>query len=345
MRDVYETPSAAREAQAAEVLIEALPGEVLAAPLLVVDDVDGQLRGALPRAVRWSRVASGALAGEAAAWAPAGPHPGATLRMPKAKAALDLALHAVASTLPAGAPLWVYGANDEGIRSIAGRLAGLFDDVEAVSVKRRCRVWQARRSAGAARAPLAAWRQVSQMALPGGAVEWVEYPGVFAAGRLDEATAVLIGVMAPVAAGARVLDFGCGAGAIGAAVRQRAPDARLHLLDADAVAVAAAGENVPGAAVYVSDGFGAVPGLVVDRIVSNPPIHRGKREDYAALTALIDEAPRHLAAGGALELVIQRRLPVRPWLDAVFTRVEPLFLDTRWQVWRASAPRAQRTAG
>ncbi|MCB9530009.1 MAG: hypothetical protein H6701_16760 [Myxococcales bacterium] len=201
MRDEHETASAAREAQAAEVLIEALPDDALAAPLLVVDDVDGQLRGALPRAVRWSRVANGALSGEAAAWAPAGPHPGATLRMPKAKAALDLALHAVASTLPVGAPLWLYGANDEGIRSVAGRLDGLFEGVEAVSAKRRCRVWLARRGAGAARAPRSAGRAVSRLAWPGGAVEWVEYPGVFAAGRLDEATAVLLGTMAPVAAG------------------------------------------------------------------------------------------------------------------------------------------------
>ncbi|MCB9530008.1 MAG: methyltransferase [Myxococcales bacterium] len=168
---------------------------------------------------------------------------------------------------------------------------------------------------------------------------------MFAAGRLDEATAVLLGTMAPVAAGARVLDYGCGAGVIGAAIRQRAPDARLHLLDADAVAVAAARENVPGAAVYVSDGFGATPGrLIVDRIVSNPPIHRGKREDYSALVALIEEAPRHLARGGALELVVQRRLTVKPWIDAVFARVEPLFLDGRWQVWRASAPRAESMA-
>lgn len=352
-----EIPSDSREAEVAAVLLDVLlhglhdgfadmpdappeaPVEVATAPLLVVDDVDGHLAAALPAAVRWSRVARGDQS--AAAWPPAGPHPGATLRLPKAKAALDLAVHAIASTLPPGAPLWLYGANDEGIRSVAGRLAGLFDDVVSISARRRCRVWQARRTAAPAQAPLSAWRQETRLLLPGAAggledVAWVEYPGVFAAGRLDAATAVLLEVIAPVAPGASVLDFGCGAGAIAAVIRRRAPHARLHLLDADAVALQAARENVPGATVHLGDGWAAAPGLVVDRIISNPPIHRGKREDYSALAALIDEAPRHLASGGSLEIVVQRRLPVRPRLEAAFGRVESAFEDPRWQVWRAS---------
>lgn len=346
-----EIPSDSREAEVAAVLLDALldgpadmppdaPVEVATAPLLVVDDVDGHLAAALPAAVRWSRVARGDQS--AAAWPPAGPHPGATLRLPKAKAALDLALHAIASTLSPGAPLWLYGANDEGIRSVAGRLAGLFDDVVSISARRRCRVWQARRTAAPARAPLSAWRQETRLLLPGAVgapvedVAWVEYPGVFAAGRLDAATAVLLDVIAPVAPSASVLDFGCGAGAIGAVIRRRAPAARLHLLDADAVALEAARENVPGAVLHLGDGWAAAPGLLVDRIISNPPIHRGKREDYSALAALIDEAPRHLASGGSLELVVQRRLPVRPRLEAAFGRVESAFEDPRWQVWRAS---------
>ena len=46
---------------------------------------------------------------------------------------------------------------------------------------------------------------------------------------------------------ARVLDACCGSGVIGAALLQRDSSLRLHLLDADALALAAAAENVPQA--------------------------------------------------------------------------------------------------
>ena len=62
-------------------------------------------------------------------------------------------------------------------------------------------------------------------------------------------TAALLRAMpASMAAAASVLDFCSGSGTLAAAVRLRAPAANVTLLDADAVALAAARDNLGGGA-------------------------------------------------------------------------------------------------
>lgn len=50
--------------------------------------------------------------------------------------------------------------------------------------------------------------QVSRLAIAGATREWVSYPRTFAAGRLDEGTALLLSAMPPLPPGARVLNTG-----------------------------------------------------------------------------------------------------------------------------------------
>ena len=59
----------------------------------------------------------------AAPWPPAGPFDAALVRLPKAREEQAMALHAVCSVLRTGAPVVLYGGNDEGIRSAAVMLA------------------------------------------------------------------------------------------------------------------------------------------------------------------------------------------------------------------------------
>ena len=198
--------------------------------------------GALPSllAARGLASASGTAASPAAArpqpWPPAGPFDVALLRLPKAKDEQEMAAHACLSVLAPGGRLIVYGGNDEGIRS-AARHAG-------AAVRRGRDAGNARprpRAGGApAGGPFAAARLAGGMAhgrrrsrSPAAARDWVCYPGIFAAGRIDEGTALLIGALPPLRAGARVLDYGCGSGVIGAARGRAAPGIALELLDND----------------------------------------------------------------------------------------------------------------
>lgn len=323
-----------RDQRVAEMAADSLPaGE---GPLLLIGDDQRVLataarqKGWQPR--HWSRWCVGDRPGTP--W-PTGEAAAAAIRLPKAKAALRLAMHAAASVVGDG-PIYVYGAKDEGIRSTPKVLGELFAEVDTLAIKRHCRLLVARRPGGI-RDRLADWAEHTTLPLPSGPRAWLHYPGVFAKGGLDAGTALLLDALPAPDPRARVLDYACGAGVIAAELRARTPSVQIDLLDADTIALAAAAENVPGARRIASDAWHGLPERRrYDWIVSNPPFHRGKSEDFAALTALIAEAADRLAEDGALWLVVQRQIPIEGLFHqaGLFT-VRCAAQTTRFRVWSA----------
>lgn len=246
-------------------------------------------------------------------------------------------VHAAASVLPAGGELLVYGANDEGARSAPNRIEPVFGEATTVAVKRRCRVVRAERpdEVPGLRGSLDAWRREWTLELAGRERRWVSYPGLFAHGRLDAGTALLLEALTAPLGGARALDYGCGTGILGGALRTRNPEVEVDLLDPDAVALEAASENVPGGRPVLGDGLDAVADRRYRRIVSNPPYHEGKAETLRVVERLIADAPARLTHDGALEMVVQRRLPVERPLRKAFAGVEAVAETGTHRVWRA----------
>ncbi len=310
---------------------------------LIVDEPAGLLVDTLAAqgvaASVWLRRAGGSE--PAQAWPAAGPFSSALVRLPKAKDALDFALHVVASVVPAGAEIMVFGANDEGIRSAASHLEAVAEDVATVDARRHCRVLVGRRRAAidGHKTSLSHWRRESEIAIAGGTRRWVSYPGLFAGGGLDEGTVLLLEHLPELADTARVLDFGCGAGIIGTGVRVKAPRARIDLLDADAIALEAARENVLDARLVLGDGLAAAGTMRYHAILSNPPLHDGVAEDHGALGRLIGEAPQHLVAGGVLQIVVQRRIKATELVQTAFGNVEMVAENGRFRVLRAKRDR------
>ena len=132
---------------------------------------------------------------------------------------------------------------------------------------------------------------------------------------------------------AMVLDFGCGIGVLGA--HQAQAGARIELLDIDAVALHASSINLPGARVWLSDGWQGCSAHGLDRIVSNPPLHRGHARDHSVLDALVREAPARLAPGGDLWVVTQRQVPMPKLLGPAFREVELVWENNRFRAWCA----------
>ena len=335
--------AAVREATVAEVLLHAGAPLPTDRPALVVEDRSGALDAGLAvdgRPVfRWARHATTSVAGAVAP--PPGPFAGALVRLPKDKDSLDFALHQVAAVLEPGAPVRVAGANDEGIKSVGERIAAVFRGAEAIEARAHCRVWEARRPAALPelRVGLPAWRRVTEVSLPGGPVSLVSYPGMFARGGLDEASEALIEVLPALPAGAALLDFGCGTGVLALAALQRQPRLQVQLLDADALAVEAARENVPGAQARNGASWGALPAHQrFDLIVSNPPIHRGRDRDLSVLERLLEGGTHRLAAGGALLLVVQRTIPIGRLGSEHYREVAALAETDGFQVWRLASP-------
>lgn len=302
-------------------------------------DVGDHLQGRGLEVARWHRRARGGR--PAAPWPPEGPWATSVLRLPRAKEELEMALHALASVLRPGGRLFVHGANDEGIRSGTRRLEAVAERAWKVASGGKCRLLGARRADDLPelRGSLAAWRRTFDLPLDEIDRPWVSYPGVFAHGRLDEGTGLLLEALPELPPGAEVLDFGCGSGVIGAVAGARTPGASVECLDVDAVALEAARENVPGARILPGEGLGAVGDRRYDAILSNPPYHAGKAESTRVLSALVREAPAHLEPGGSLVIVVQRRLAAARLLEAAFRTVETLADRGPFRVWRAAGPR------
>ncbi len=127
--------------------------------------------------------------------------------------------------------------------------------------------------------------------------------GVFASSALDPGTALLIETLDPGPTD-RILDLGCGWGAVGLAAARAAPGGSVLLTDVNRRAVYLARENlrrnrIANAEVRAGAGFVPVRGERFDLIATNPPYHAGRE----LLLALLAEGPEHLTPTGRLLLV------------------------------------------
>lgn len=127
--------------------------------------------------------------------------------------------------------------------------------------------------------------------------------GVFGSEGLDPGTALLIEAL-HVGPNDRVLDLGCGWGAIGIAAAKAAVGGRAVLTDVNRRAVLLARANVRrnhvlNADVRPGSGFDRLAGERFDLIAMNPPYHVGRE----FLLHLLEEVPRHLTEGGRFLMV------------------------------------------
>jgi 16S rRNA (guanine1207-N2)-methyltransferase len=127
--------------------------------------------------------------------------------------------------------------------------------------------------------------------------------GIFSSRGLDPGSALLIQNLG-VAPTDRVLDLGCGWGAVGVAAAKSARDGHVVLTDVNRRAARLARQNlarnrVRNAEVRVGPFFQPVPDERFDVIATNPPYRIGR----AQILRLLEEAPAHLAPGGRLLLV------------------------------------------
>ena len=127
--------------------------------------------------------------------------------------------------------------------------------------------------------------------------------GLFSPGKVDEGSRLLLDHLErPV--NPRVLDLGCGYGAIGLAIAKAWPETRVEMVDKDFVAVKyaqmnAEQNNLPNAGAFLSTGFDQVVTEQFGLIVSNLPA-KVSGELYEIW---FHDAKNRLAPGGQLVVV------------------------------------------
>ena len=177
-------------------------------------------------------------------------------------------------------------------------------------------------------------RRVELRAL-GNALTFITDAGVFSRDGLDRGTEVLLDAL-PELSG-RVLDLGCGWGAVGVALGKRWPELDIVMTDINSRAVELArrnlAENSVKATVVQGDGFAAVEGKF-DAIVTNPPIRAGK----AVIYGLFAQARDHLKPDGALYAVIRKQQgapSALKYLKEVYGQAETVDRGSGFHVLRA----------
>lgn len=263
------------------------------------------------------------------------------VRLPGDKALLDLIIGVAAERLPPGGELWVAGHKREGIRSAEARLEAAIGPCGVRHLKRRCRVLVATRSAELAASAFDLESLVARYEVPlgEGAVVVHTLPGVFAHGRFDEGSERLLRVLRYHKGSARVLDLGCGGGALGAFLAARHSDSHVDLVDASALAHDAtcrtlAANRLENAHAHLADVADAPSGRY-QLIVSNPPFHEGRQQDTSLIERFADAAAARLTAGGRFLVVANTHLPYAAVLKERFRRVGVRHEDAHYRVWEA----------
>ena len=177
-------------------------------------------------------------------------------------------------------------------------------------------------------------RRIALRAL-GNDLTFVTDAGVFSRDGLDRGTEVLLEALPPLEG--RVLDLGCGWGAVGVALGKRYPALDIVMTDINSRAVELArrnlAENGVTAAVLQGDGFDAVEGRF-DAIVTNPPIRAGKAVIYGLFTRARD----YLEPDGALYVVIRKQQgapSALKYLKEIYSRAETVDRASGFHVLRA----------
>ena len=267
----------------------------------------------------------------------AGPYGQALIFMSKAQAEFSLLWQLACAHVQPGGSVWIVGEKREGINTAAKRLADAGVKLVKVDSARHCQLWQALVPDNLSAPILEDLYQSFELPWADRNLTICSLPGVFGVGRLDEGTALLLEHLGEVPAG-RLLDFGCGAGVIGACLKASQPKADVHLVDIHVMALESARRtlaiNELSGEVYASDGLGQVSGKF-RAIYTNPPFHTGVKTDYRVTTQMIRDARDRLEKGGELRLVANAFLHYPELIQDVFGNCETLAQTSKFRVLRA----------
>lgn len=142
--------------------------------------------------------------------------------------------------------------------------------------------------------------------LPDLRLDLIADSGVFSARALDPGTRILL-EHAPQPPGDRLLDLGCGYGAIALTLATRRPTATVWAVDVNERALDLTGENAAAAGlvnVRAAKPDDVPPDVRFDAIYSNPPIRVGK----PVLHAMLRQWLARLAPDGVAYLVVAKQL-------------------------------------
>jgi 16S rRNA (guanine1207-N2)-methyltransferase len=275
--------------------------------------------------------------------------------LPKSDAEIEMTLLWATHTLKTHGELVLIGQNDAGIKSAKKTLVRLVGEITYADNARHSGFFIAKKTVSNHAFNLDDWWEEYDIETPtttevGKKLTIFSLPGVFSHGRLDEGTGLLLDSLKtqPVP-GTTMLDWGCGAGAIGAYLGSSQKTIRVDMADSNALALEATKKTImvnglQNCNALTSETFSEIDTLY-DAIIANPPFHKGHDTHYSATEAFLKEASRHLQEHGHLRIVANVFLRYEPILEEYFGYVKTVNKNTKYKVLEAvktPTPRADK---
>ncbi len=258
----------------------------------------------------------------------------AVIYYPKAKPLAGYLFQLAAGYLNPGGELFIVGENKGGVKSVPEQLPAFFSAAGKIDNARHCLLYLAGLVSDVPAVNLRDWMTEYELETPLGALKICNLAGVFSQKQLDKGTGLLLDNLADVKG--RVLDFGCGAGVIAAAMLKRRPDLEIDCVDINAMALASCqmtlAENGISANVYASDGYCDIQGQF-DAVISNPPFHDGLRATADIARRFVKDSADALTQGGVFQIVANRHLPYSDVIAGCFGEVNVCAQNNKYKIY------------
>ncbi len=260
------------------------------------------------------------------------------LYWPKAKAEAEYLLAMLMSKLGVDTEIIVVGENRSGIKSIE-RFFKPYGSIKKYDSARRCSFYWGQCTSKPVKFDIQQWYQSYSLSVGNNHLNIKSLPGVFSHGEFDLGTQLLLDTL-PKLKG-KVLDFGCGAGVIGAAMAKQFPDIELSMCDVSALAVASSkatldANNIKGH-IFPTDVYSDVNNSY-DFLISNPPFHSGLETNYNATETLLSQAPAYMKKGATLHIVANSFLKYPPIIENAFGHCELVEKNNKFAIYQAQKP-------
>ncbi|MFM2667303.1 16S rRNA (guanine(1207)-N(2))-methyltransferase RsmC [Vibrio mediterranei] len=258
------------------------------------------------------------------------------LYWPKAKAEAQMLLEMALAKLGNDTEIAVVGENRSGVKSIE-KMFKPYGPINKYDSARRCSFYWGMCQSAPESFELKNWFKSYQVELNGLPITVKSLPGVFSHGEFDSGSQLLLNNL-PELKG-KVLDFGCGAGVIGAYMGLKYNNIELNMCDINAFAIESSKQtllanNLKGQ-VFASDVYSDVPSGL-DFIISNPPFHAGLDTSYSATETLLSDAPNYMNSNGQLMIVANSFLKYPPIIEQQFGHCHTVDKNRKFAIYHAT---------
>ncbi|MCL1124060.1 methyltransferase [Shewanella surugensis] len=241
---------------------------------------------------------------------------------PKAKSLTPYLINLAGYHLKPEGQLIITGENKGGIKSITKQMPDYFSAPMKLDNARHCLLYCSELQQVAPQINIEDWTSRYQLTTPQGDITICNLVGVFSEKRLDAGTKLLLEHL-PKMTG-KVLDFGCGAGVISAAILKAQPTLDIDCIDINAMALEACRLTMQAndiqANIFASNGLSQTNSLY-DGIISNPPFHDGLSATTQIAKTFVQDSALKLKKRGLFYIVANRHLPYADIIETHFKQV------------------------